>query len=192
MGGALRSSSSAAKKAMSSLRDCWRSSGSWQSELEHAAHPGRELIGHRLVDAEHLSDDSRRGSAARSRSPRRRVPVVDEAVDERAAERHACTARTSRPTCGEKAGRISRRAQRCSGGSLLIGGAVIPLGRACRRRSHAGDTVISRDEKSLDVVRDREDVVVSGGQPRAAPALGVRDRAAIAELVPDAAPDRAT
>ena len=27
---------------------------------------------------------------------------------------------------GENAGRISRRAQRCSGGSLLIGGALIP------------------------------------------------------------------
>ena len=31
-----------------------------QPELEHAAHPGRELIGHRLVDAEHLGDDPHR------------------------------------------------------------------------------------------------------------------------------------
>ena len=59
-----------------------------------------------------------------------------------------------------------------------------PLGRAADgvATGRHGDLT---GRESIDVVRDRDHIVVSGGKPRTSPALGVHDWAAIAELVPD-------
>ena len=59
--------------------------GILQSELEHAAHPARELIRHRLVDAEHLAM-TRTGICCAYSLGRVGGTGRDEAVDERAAE----------------------------------------------------------------------------------------------------------
>ena len=67
------------------------------------------------------------------------------------------------------------------------------MGGACTcsvpGHDHAGDDGDLRRREVLDVVGDRMDVVVAGRQPRAAPALGVGDRARRAAR-PRAAPGR--
>ena len=59
--------------------------GVLKSELEHAPHPCRELIGHRFVDAEDLSDDPHRDLLGIALRPVGLARIY-EPVDQRAAQ----------------------------------------------------------------------------------------------------------
>ena len=86
---------------------------------------------------------------------------------------------------GANAGRMMRRAIWWNGGSDVMGGAT-PIGRG--QRLLAGTTVVDDDGAAgevLGVLGDRRHAGVGRGEPPAAVALGVRDRAALAQVLPD-------
>ena len=86
---------------------------------------------------------------------------------------------------GAKAGRISRRAIAWNGGSDVMGGAP-PIGAGqvqFRRATVAHDDGATREV--VGVLGDLGDAGVRRGEPGAAVAIGVGDRAALAEVLPD-------
>ena len=83
---------------------------------------------------------------------------------------------------GENAGSRMRRACSWKGGSEVMGGAK-PTGAGMPgRKSRDHDPV---GAEVLGVVGDHRHVVVTGRQPRTAEPVGVRDRAAFPQVVPD-------
>ena len=181
-GCALRSASSAAKKPISSFRDFSRSIGILQPELEHAPHPGRELIGHRLVDAEHLRDDPHR-DLLRVSLGRVGVAERDEPVDQRAAELSG-VGLVLRHRLGREAGEDQPAGPQVLGRVAADRRCLDLCGRAVDRVPAGRHRDLARREP-VDVVRDRDDVLVARRHPRAAPPFGVGHGALAAELIPD-------
>ena len=158
-------------------------------ELEHVAHPAGEGVGQVGGDTEDPGDDPDRdllGVVGGGIG----VPVVGEPVEQSAAElagqRHvAVDPRVREPGQQQPPGpRVQRRVRRNRRQAVLeVGPVEVGVGVLVLV---AGDDRHLERAEVRDVVGDGGDVVVAGGQPAALAAVGVGDRAAPAQLVPDA------
>ena len=146
-------------------------------------HELEELLDVLFREAQHAADDARRDVLRVLRAR------VDHVLAGQAVEQFRTELSDHRlqrvDGAGAKAGRISRRAIAWNGGSDVMGGAT-PIGAGqvqFRRATVTDDDGATREV--IGVLGDLRDAGVRRGEPGAAVAIGVGDRAALTQVLPD-------